>query len=289
MGVTKSLDGGAVWGANLIKTTTVVEASYAGGASALSNYPVSNLLNPLRTKTARFNYDSGASTSVSIYLTFAEAVAIDKLAIAFVDTNIIQQSKHIYVKAMASAASETCQWPVYTYVGDNGVQRYYLDTPSSGTAPATTTEMKIVFGGNALVTSDSYLEIGEIVLANYIDVDISTPFGRTVQNPSAYAASYGGQEYVDEKNFFNTISFNTTPMNSTSMYTLQNSIAAVGSAHTILDVHASDAGIGNAASSTQGILNLASTYYGRLHKGIKTSIKGFNNSTLSLSFSEARK
>ena len=289
MGVTKSLDGGAVWGANLIKTTTVVEASYAGGASALSNYPVSNLLNPLRTKTARFNYDSGASTSVSIYLTFAEAVAIDKLAIAFVDTNIIQQSKHIYVKAMASAASETCQWPVYTYVGDNGVQRYYLDTPDDGTAPATTTEMKIVFGGNALATSDGYLEIGEIVLATYIDVDISTPFARTLVNPSVYATSYGGQEYADEKNMFNNIGVNTTPMNSTEMYTLQESIKQIGSAHTILDIHASDAGIGDTALSTQGTLNLASTYYGRLKKGIKASIKGFNNAGLGLSFGEARK
>jgi hypothetical protein len=286
MGVTKALDGGAVWGANQVTTSTTVTPNVTNGAAVLTNYPVSNLKNPLRTKTTRVTYDDSDDT-FDIVFDFGTAVSVT--AIAFVDWNVPNSSNLVKIYADADNTSwDGPRWDIFPYQGDNGVARYYLDTASDGAAISSARYWKIAFSGDYSIV-ESYLEIGEIVFASYIDVDISTPFGRTVQNPSTYATSYGGQEYVDEKNFFNAIALNTTPMNSTSLYTLQNSIAAVGSAHTILDVHASDAGIGDTASSTQGILNLASTYYGRLHKGIKTSIKGFNNSTLSLSFGEARK
>jgi hypothetical protein len=285
MAVTKALDGGAVWGANYITTSTTVADDPDGShASRLTNYPVSNLKNPLRTKTTRVTYNDNASATYDITFVFGTAVPLASLGLAFVDWNLPASTRDIVVHAGSGTGYGTT-WTIDPYVGDNGVARYYLDT-FSGASITSATHWKISFADDYSI-SESYLEIGEIVLATYIDVDISTPFGRTVQNPSTYATSYGGQEYVDEKNFFNAIALNTTPMNSTSLYTLQNSIAAVGSAHTILDVHAASASVNG--GTTVSTLDKASTYYGRLHKGIKTSIKGFNNSTLSLSFGEARK
>lgn len=289
MGVTKALDGGAVWGANQVTTSTTITPSPGGGAAVLTNYPLSNLKNPFRTKTHRVTFDETDDT-YALTFTFNSSLPVSGIAVAFVDWNLPAQA-NVPVSILGLAGAVSPSWIVYPYATDNGVCRYYLDTRSAGSEITGALNWKVQFdaaagsgGGYGL---DGYLEIGEIVFATYIDVDIATPFGRTVQNPSTYATSYGGQEYVDEKNFFNAIALNTTPMNSTSLYTLQNSIAAVGSAHTILDVHAASASVDG--GTTVSTLDKASTYYGRLHKGIKTSIKGFNNSTLSLSFGEARK
>ena len=287
MGVTKSLDGGAVWGRNYITTSTVIAPLVGSGASLLSNYPVSNLANPLRTKTNRVTFDETNDT-YSITFTFNSSVSVTNLAVAFVDWNLPAQNS-VPVTIAGLAGSTSPSWLVYPYATDNGVCRYYLDAKSSGSTITGATSWKVIFDANSVGYGlDGFLEIGEIVFSTYIDVDISTPFARTLVNPSVYATSYGGQEYADEKNMFNNIGVNTTPMNSTEMYTLQESIKQIGSAHTILDIHASSAST-DGAYTTPVVLDKESTYYGRLKNGIKASIKGFNNAGLGLSFSEARK
>ena len=286
MGVTKAISNGAVWGKNQITTSTTVTATVANGAAVLSNYPVSNLKNPLRTKTTRVTYDDSDDT---LDLVFDFGAAVSVTAIAFVDWNLPDGTNLVKVHADANDTNwdDGPRWDLSPYEGDNGVARYYLDTASDGTAISSARYWKIAFAGDYSIV-ESYLEIGEIVFATYIDIDISTPFGRTVNNPSTYATSYGGQEYVDEKNFFNTIALNTTAMTSDELYTLQNSITAIGSEHTILDVHGASASTDGAAS-TPGVMDKASSYYGRLRKGVKTNIKGYKNATASLTFNEARK
>jgi len=286
MAVTKALDSGAVWGANKVTSSTTVSATVDGtNAVALANYPASNLKNPLRTKTTRVTYNDDASATYDVEFVFGTAIPVASLGLAFVDWNLPASSRDIVVHAGSSTSYGTT-WTIKPYQGDNGVARYYLDTQTPASSITEATHWKIAFANDYSI-SETYLEIGEIVFATYIEMEISTPFARTVQNPSSYASSYGGQEYVDEKSFFNSIALNTTPMNTTELYALEKSVIAIGAGHTVLDVHAAQASVDGGATVTT--TDQASTYYGRLHKGVKTNIKGFNNATLGLTFGEARK
>ena len=284
-GVTKSLDGGSVWGANKITTSTTVGDNPDGShAARLTNYPVSNLKNPLRTKTTRVTYNDNVGASYDITFVFGTAISLTSFGIAFVDWNLPKSSSTITIHAGSSTSYGTT-WGINPYVGDNGVARYYLSTPTSGSA-STATHWKVSFAGDYSIV-ESYLEIGKIVFSNYIDLTIATPFGRTLNDPSVYASSYSGQVYADPKLSYNTITMSTSPMSSSTMYPLQESLRGIGVVNTIVDIHGSSASTDG--GNTVDVLDKASSYYGRLHKGIKSNIQGYNNTKLGLSFSEARK
>ena len=77
-------------------------------------------------------------------------------------------------------------------------------------------------------------------------------------------------------------------MTQTEMFPLQTVIDTLGPAHTIFDAHASSASTDGAATAPV-VLDKASSYYGRLSGGMKTQIKGANNTIVGLTFNEARK
>tara|TARA_R110000824_G_scaffold387928_1_gene583334 strand:+ start:740 stop:1585 length:846 start_codon:yes stop_codon:yes gene_type:complete len=281
MSLTNALDGGALWTSNNMDTATIA-ASVGGSAALLPNYPASNLNNPMRTKRFRATHPGGGSDMVTFTIV-TPSVAVN--AIAFVDWNLPESDKTFSLQTFSGVGT----YLLYPYQGDHGVARYYLGTPSSGTWTSPTTVYTLTFQGDYSLP-DSYMEIGEIYLGSYTNIDIATPANIGLQDPSTRAQSYGGQEYVEPMTRWTKVDFNLLPMTQANMYTMEQVVDAVGPGHVILDMHGSAAST-DGASTAPSTLDKASTYYGRLRKGqlMKQQLKGANNNVIGLSFDEARK
>lgn len=289
---TVALNSGAVWADNWALASTVTDDS---GMAVKSNYPLTNLNNPLRSSLTKWTWSESASLTVTFTLPAAKVVT----AIALIDTNFSD-----ITGTPTNTFSFTCQtnpsnfgvWNLKRYATQTGVQRYYLGSPDSttGTMPTSngspySTIYKLTFNPNSWGNYGiSELSLGGVVLSAHNAVDIASGATLNTQSGTRQAAAFSGAVYQDILPSFASGQFNVGPYSQNDNYTFLQSLSAWGSQPQIVDLHASSASTDSGATSTS--TNNSAAYYAVVGSELlaSTSLTSGQDNRPSLSFIETR-
>ena len=169
------------------------------------------------------------------------------------------------------------RWDISGGVTDNGVMRYYLDTPTAtnGTFTAKTHRYwNMTFNPSSFgVLGLTELRIGAWFLGTYIPFVVSSGAGITVVDPTLYAASYNGTSYTDPLPCYSRVKVNVDFLARDGLYSLKKSLSEIGSALTVLDLHGYAASLSGYVSAIPAAADRASSYYGRMAGGTNSELR----------------
>lgn len=275
MAVESPPEAGALWLDNWILSGGTL-AAYSSQAAL---YPARNLLSPHRSETWR----STDATSDQ-YVVFDLGSAMLPTGLALTDVNF-DGGTSIRLKGSTDSAQSTgvVYWdlPLYSQDAVSKILRWYLGDPTSGTAAA-----KQFWGIHLLPgtlgsynTTDDLIEIGAVVLGEYVDITPDQGVRISAKDPSDRLKAYGRAQWTDPIRSYHSIDLTLAGLTFSELYALKSQIVAQGSSHAVLDVH---------AYSTDATVKAGGCFYGYFDESPSTGRLGSpTDNELSISFEEA--
>lgn len=258
-----------------ISTVNMVQSCYAVTNEA-TNYPKTNLSNPLRSKRWRsigtgqidLDFDLGSSQLPTVF--------------ALVDSNLsASQTITIYASASSVFSSgETYTYTSVTYTQSQaGIIRIYLGNPDSGSATARRYwRVRLPNAG----TSATYHELGAVWFGTYYSIPIDLGASNKIIDQSKVSVSYSGARYFDRIRTYRDIDFNVPlTREADGLFTFERALEVCGgSSYVLLDMY---------GWTTDTAKKASSAYYGTLdiRGGISLTTRFQQSADIKLSFSEA--
>lgn len=248
-------------------------------------HPASNLISPIMSKTYRTTKLFDSSTGY-FQIVFDFGTAFLPTILAMINTNITKTTGFgAYLIGSTSADLSTSQviydsFPLYET--HTRVLRWYLDTPSTGSAAAKRYwgfRMYPTDWGNDF-TSDSYFEIGNIWLGTYSE--LKHGYGSKIDNTdkSKRSTSFGGATYVDAISNGYALSADMPLVTRTTRQNLITNYKNFTIAtHSIVDF---EPFINDVTSSVGGM----NAFYGKLGNSVKSDLQFDGIANMSISFLE---
>tara|TARA_Y100001963_G_scaffold92258_1_gene127016 strand:+ start:113 stop:958 length:846 start_codon:yes stop_codon:yes gene_type:complete len=228
----------AVWVDDFINTSATSIALTP--QVTLSNYPYSNLLNPLRSKRVRTsNTDAGGSSYTYHDFSFDLGSAKSPDCFALVDASI-SASQTVYLQGYDDSALTTglVEWQVTSYAQSSlhNVLRYYLGSPDTGTLGGGKQYWRVRFAIGA-TSASGYAEVGQVMLGTHTALTISPP-DESVLDGSRVQETDGGAAYVDIMPRSTELSIEAELLTRADYYTLTRALADHGRRQALIDIHA---------------------------------------------------
>ena len=273
-------DSGALHLENKAISGSVITETYDGtGSSALTNYPVANILDPIRGKRWRTAWSDSASTA-RIVIDLGAATAID--TIALIDCNVAAAKKFKVFAADDTAANDVSE--VLTLWDASKIGNVHLFYLGSGMTGANYRYWAIEFNqswGADYQLGTSTLEIGTLWLGAHTAIAPSIEAGVRFTDPSVRSQSYGGTTYVDTFDQFRELEFRVGALTHSESAELQESVIAAKATTVLVDLVANQS---SKSSRNTGLM------YGKLSgSGISSTQLNTNNNTVNLSMIEERR
>lgn len=267
-------EAGALWLTNWILSSTV--AAYT---SQTNLYPARNLLTPHRSETWR-----STDSTTDQYVVFDLGSAMLPTCLALTDVNF-DGGTAIRLKGSTDSAqsSGVVYWdlPLYSQDSVSKILRWYLGTPTSGSAAS-----KQFWGIHLLPgtlgtynTTDDLFEIGAAFLGRYTDITPDQGVRISAKDPSDRTKAYGRAQWSDPIRSYQKVDATLDGLTFSELYALKNLIVAQGSSHAILDVH---------AYSTDAVVKAGGCFYGYFDESPTSGrLSSPTDNELTLSFEEA--
>lgn len=274
MAVESPPEAGALWLDNWVLNATI--ADYV---SQQALYPATNLLSPHRSES----YRSEDATNDQ-YVIFDMGSAMLPTCLALTDVNF-DAGTYIRFRGSTNSAQTTgvVYWdlPLYSQDVATKVLRWYLGTPTSGTAAAKqywgVRILPASFGSYS--TDEDLFEIGAVFIGEYTDITPDQGVRVSAKDPSDRQRAYGRAQWTDPIRPYHDIDLTVAGMTFAEMYTLKSQIVAQGASHALLDVH---------AYSTDAIVKGGGCFYGYFSDTPATgSLDSPSLNALRISFEEA--
>lgn len=267
-------EAGALWLTNWILSSTI--ADYTAQAAL---YPVKNLLTPHRSETWRSD-----NATDDHYVIFDLGSAMLPTCLALTDVNF-DGGTYIRLRGSTDSAqvSGVVYWdlPLYSQDSVSKILRWYLGTPTSGSAAA-----KQYWGVRILPasfgsynTDEDFFEIGSVFLGEYTNITPDQGVRISAKDPSDRMKAYGRAQWADPIRSYHQIDLTLDGLTFSELYTLKKLIVAQGSSHAILDVH---------AYSSDAVVKAGGCFYGYFDESPTSGrLSSPTNNELTLSFEEA--
>lgn len=228
----------AVWVDDFINTSATSIALTP--QVTLSNYPYSNLLNPLRSKRVRTsNTDAGGSSYTYHDFSFDLGSAKSPDCFALIDATI-SASQTIYLQGYDDSTLTTglVEWQLTSYAQSSlhNVLRYYLGSPDTGTLGSGKQYWRVRFAVGA-TSASGYAEVGQVMLGTHTAMKISPPT-ENILDASRVQETDGGATYVDILPRFTELSIEADLLDRSDYYLLTRSLSGHGRKQALMDVHA---------------------------------------------------
>lgn len=267
MAIAATTPSGATMG-NLNHITTASIATPYPTTATL--YPVTNLLDPHRTK--RWRSTSNAEQKIIFDL----GTTREPLMLALVDSNL-SSGQTVTLEMSASSAmtsAESISLTTYAQTTSGRVLVWYF---SGWTSARQFARLTLPNGG----TSDSYHELGAVYLGTYNTFSLSKGVSLKTVDPSPRSESYGGDVYIDSQIAYHTVDFNVELLSFAEAYAYKTLFDLGATSHTVLDLH---------AFTRDFFTTPASVFYGFLSSsgGFSMTINSPTENSIGISFEEAR-
>ena len=274
MAVESPPSAGALW-----LTNHVLDGSIAAYSSQSALYPVSQLLSPHRSATWR-----STSSTTDQYVVFDLGSAKLPTALALTDVNF-DTGTYIRLKGSTDSAQSSgviyYDFPIYTQDSVSKVLRWYLGTPTSGSAAAKQYWgihiLPATFGSYSV--SDSFFEIGSVFLGTYEDITPDQGVSITSRDYSDRVYAYSRTMWTDTVRASHTVDLTLAGLTFAELYSLKNKIVGHGADHAILDIH---------AYSTTAAVKAGGCFYGYFEeRALDANMNSPTDCELNISFEEA--
>lgn len=278
---------GALWLENKILAATVASVT-----SQHTNYPVSSLLNPLRSDTWQ-STAVGVDTSV----VFDCGSLVTPVGLALIESNL-DGGTYIRLRGSDDSAQvvNPVFWdlPIYPQDKIGKVLRWYPGTPTFGSIGPSTNPgdaasargrqfwgvriLPATFG--SYNTAEDYYEIGvPFLISEYLALRPWEGFRPKPKNPSTRTYSYGHAKWSDPLPAYREGSVQLGGLTPAAWYDIEAKIRAQGEKFALLDVH---------ASSSDASLKRGGCLYGFFGEDpVDGQIDSIEANSLSFDFEEA--
>lgn len=233
MAVESPPEAGALWFTNYVLSGRV--AAYTSQSSL---YPATNLLSPHRSLTWR-----STSSSTDQYVVFDMGSAKLPTCVALTDINF-DTGTYIRFRGSTDSAQTTgvvyYDLPLYTQDSVSKMVRWYLGTPTSGSAAAKqywgVRILPATFGSYGV--SASYFEIGSVFIGTYTAVTPDQGVSIKAKDHSDRVYAYGRTMWSDPVRAAHMVDLTLAGLTFSEVYALKSLIVGQGTRHAVCDVHA---------------------------------------------------
>jgi len=266
-------EAGAIWFNNW-----ALDASIAGKSTERALYPATNLLSPHRSETWR-----STNATADQYVIFDLGSAKLPTCFALTDVNFdAGATVLLYASDDSAGLVNAVRWdfPLYPQDDVSKVLRWYLGTPTGGTAGVRRFWWVFLSPGffGPYGTDEDLFEIGSVFLGDYTAITPNQGVRISPNDPSDRQRAYGRAQWSDPIRPYHEIDLTVADMTFAEFYTLKRKVAAQGSKHAILDVH---------AYSTDPIVKGGGCFYGYFSDSQTGTLEAPELNDLRISFEEA--
>jgi len=250
-----------------------------GATSAAQEFPLSNLLNPLRGEPWRSGTTIAQQFDIDLGASFTPGAAGGIRLFGLVNYNGYPGGFAVKLQSITGiGGSVVATWTFQTYIpaSVNRVMRWFVGNSDAGTAGAASRYWRVTLpaafavGADYPLSIDTFYQVGVVWLGDFVEIGYDKGAKIRLVDPSIESRAKGGSAYHDKQQAFHEVDLKVPLVAAATLYpTLKEKLdLAGGTTRLLLDMHSAE---------SSDYWRAHGAYYGRI------DLKGGAEQTLSFS------